>query len=138
MILQFLNIAAGFILAVPEFKNHFSTQKELFERISIYTASWKETFGLVTLAFGVIGLLVRLNLLPAFIPELGSSFPQAIPAILIGTVLALPKLERFPTLATHVRKLLPYTFPLGLLGVAVGIGSLLFGCVVPTLCRLPL
>lgn len=97
----------------------------------------KENIGLVVLVLGLIGLIDRLNLIAFFIPEFGSSYPQAFSAIVSGALLALPKLEHFPALATQIKKLTPYTFGLGLLSMAVGLGSLLFGCIMPLVCRVP-
>jgi hypothetical protein len=135
MILQIINILAGFLLALPGLKERGA--QEWLTTIEAKSAPWKDTLGLLTLVVGIIGLLDRIHLIPWFIPELGSSFPQAIPAILTGALLALPKLERYPVIAAQIKRFTPHVFPLGLLGVAVGLGSLLFGCVVPVFCRLP-
>lgn len=135
MLLQACNIIAGIILAAPGLKS--TGQRELWEKIESAAAPWQATFGLITLALGSIGLLVRLGILPAFLPDLGASFPQSLPAIIIGALLALPKLERFPAIAGAVKKLLPQSLPIGLIGVAAGLGSLLFGCFITVFCRVP-
>lgn len=135
MILQLANIASGAVLALPGCKAYLN--EETFLRLESALKPWRENIGLVMLVLGLIGLLDRLNILPFYIPEFGSSFPQALPALLTGALLALPKLERYPALAVHIHKLAPYALPLGLISIASGLGSLLFGCVVPTLCRLP-
>ncbi len=135
MILQIANIVAGFVLALPGLKNWGG--KESLEKIEANVQSMKENIGVITLVLSIIGLVDRMNLISFYIPNLGASYPQAIPAILTGALLALPKLERFPAVANQVKKLLPYTFGLGLLSVAVGLGSLLFGCIIPLFCRVP-
>lgn len=135
MLLQLCNIAAGLVLAAPELKRF--GQKELWEKIETSTASWKANLGFVALGLGTLGLLTRLDILPAFIPDLGASFPQSLPALVIGALLALPKLERSPTIAELVKKLLPQALPIGLIGVAAGLGSLLFGCFITVFCRVP-
>lgn len=135
MILQIANIVAGFVLALPGLKNWGG--KESLEKIEANVHSMKENIGLVTLVLGLIGLVDRTNIISFHIVDFGSSYPQALPTILTGALLALPKLERFPAIATQVKKLLPYTFGLGLLSMAVGLGSLLFGCIMPLFCRVP-
>lgn len=135
MILQLCNIAAGLVLAAPGLKE--LGQKELFEKIETASTPWKVQFGLITLGLGVIGLLVRVNILPSFLPDLGASFPQSLPAIAIGALLALPRLRAWGVVASFVGKLTPHALPLGLIGVAVGLGSLLFGCIITVVCRVP-
>lgn len=135
MILQVANIVAGFVLALPGLKDWGG--KESLEKIETRVHSMKENIGLVVLILGLIGLVDRLNLISFYIPEFGSSYPQALSAIVSGALLTLPKLERYPVIATQVKKLLPYTFGLGLLSISVGLGSLLFGCFITIFCRVP-
>jgi len=135
MILQIANIVSGVILAAPGLKEHGG--RAFLEKVEHETAPLRENIGVITLVFGIIGLIDRMNFISFYIPNFGSSYPQAIPAILTGALLALPKLERYPAIATQVKKLLPYTFGLGLISLASGLGSLLFGCIMPLVCHVP-
>lgn len=135
MILQVANIVAGFVLALPGLKDWGG--KEHLEKIETRVHSIKENIGLGVLILGLVGLVDRLNLISFFIPEFGSSYPQALSAIISGALLALPKLEGYPILSNQVKKLAPYTFGIGLLSISVGLGSLLFGCFITMFCRVP-
>lgn len=135
MILQLCNIVAGLVLAAPELKRF--GQPDLWEKIIVSTAPWKTGIGYAALGLGAIGLLTRLNILPAFIPDLGASFPQSLPALAIGALLLKEKLGQFPVLARPLQQLAAQTLPLGLAGVAAGLGSLLFGCFITVFCRVP-
>lgn len=135
MILQVANVVSGLILAAPGLKKYGA--QAFLEKVEHETAPLRENIGVITLVLGIIGLIDRMNFISFYIPNFGSSYPQAIPAILSGALLALPKLERYPAVATQVKKLLPYTFGLGLISLASGLGSLLFGCIVPIACHVP-
>lgn len=135
MILQVANIVAGFVLALPWLKDWGS--KEQLEKIETRVHSIKENIGLVVLILGIVGLVDRLNFVSFFIPEFGSSYPQALSAIISGSLLALPKLEDYPIISNQVKKLVSYTFGIGLLSISVGLGSLLFGCFITIFCHVP-
>lgn len=134
MLLQVLNIAMGFIAALPGLRERNWFKSDLEKK----TDSWKAYLGLVGLVFGVLGLLVRMDILPPFNYRLGASYPQTIPAILLGLLLAGTILDKYSFLRTITRKLAPHAFWLGILGIVVGLGSILFGCVLPVFCGTPL
>lgn len=135
MILQIANIVSGVILAAPGLKEHGG--QAFLEKVEHETAPLRENIGVITLVLGIIGLVDRMNFISFYIPNFGSSYPQAIPAILTGALLALPKLERYPALANQVKKFVPQSFGLGVTSIAVGVGSLLFGCIIPLVCHVP-
>jgi hypothetical protein len=119
MILQILNIVGGAIVAsekMPELKKS--------------VAPYEPRLGLVLIVIGLIGLLERLGIFNTGL-RLGSSFPQVIPLIAIGLLLAAPLLEKYPFLKKVTDALQPYSPWIGLAAIACGLGSLLFGCVFP-------
>jgi hypothetical protein len=66
--------------------------------------------------------------------RLGSSFPQALPAIAVGLVLGYPLLKQFGFLDGLVGMLSRYKTAIGFIAIACGLGSLLFGCISPIGC----
>ncbi len=82
MILQIANIVSGVVLAAPGLKEHGG--RALLEKIEHETAPLRENIGVITLVLGIIGLIDRMNFISFYIPNFGSSYPQAIPAILTG------------------------------------------------------
>lgn len=135
MIMQMLNIVAGSLLAAPQLKA-WGLEKAVL-RWEAWIGRFREQIGTVTLILGVLALIDRIGLVSLPIPEFGASFPQTLPAIGIGLLLAVRLVERYPALQNLVRPLLPHAVWIGLLGLAVGIGSLLFGCFIPQFCRGP-
>lgn len=133
MLLQVLNIIMGFIAALPGLR----TRKWFKSDLEKKTDGWKAYLGLVGLVLGILGLLVRMDILPPFTYRLGASYPQTIPAILLGLVLAASILDKYSFFRGIIRKLEPHAFWLGLLGIAVGLGSILFGCGLPVFCGVP-
>lgn len=134
MVLQVLNIVMGFIAALPGLRERKWFKSDLEKK----TDSWKAYLGLVGFVLGVLGLLVRMDILPPFTYRLGASYPQTIPAILLGLLLAGSILDKYGFFKAIIRKLEPHAFWLGILGIAVGVGSILFGCVLPVFCGVPL
>ncbi len=133
MVMQILNIVAGSLLAAPKLKE-WGIGK-VVDQWEAWIGGARETIGLVTLVLGLLALIDRLGVLNVPIPEFGSSFPQSLPAIAIGLLLATRFVEKYPTLQNIVRLLVPHSPWIGLIGMSVGIGSLLFGCFVPQFCR---
>ncbi len=131
MIIHVANIAAGALLAAPVLKKYGG---DAAERVLRAATPHLERIGLAHLALGGIALLDRSNIVGLYIGSLGASYPQALAAILIGALLASNLLERFPSIAPLIRALARHRVLLGGLGIAVGLGSLLFGCPWPLVC----
>ena len=122
MILQLINIVSGATLSVPQIKE-----------VATPYVTW---IGVLAFAVGILGLIERLLPLTFGLP-LGASFPQAIPAILVGLLLAGPRVHVIPY-GTDIQKALsPYATWIGYTAMASGVGSLLFGCVLPYVCMAP-
>lgn len=132
MIIQSANIVSGFILATPKLREFGA--KEFVDKLSDTLRPYQNTIGLTVLALGVLGLIARLGILSMGIPMFGASFPQSIPAILIGLIMSESHFVKYPAIHQHIVKLVPHKVSIGLLGMAVGIGSILFGCIVPIAC----
>lgn len=133
MVLQVLNIVMGFIAALPGLRERKWFKSDLEKK----TDSWKGYLGLAGLVLGVLGLLVRMDILPPFSYRLGASYPQTIPAIILGLLLAAPILNKHKFIRNIIDKLEPHAFWLGIIGIAVGLGSILFGCIFPVFCGVP-
>lgn len=132
MIIQIANIGAGFILAAPKVKEYVGRNEiEKFERL---IAPYRNRVGLIELGIGVVALMYRLGITNFHISDFGASFPQAIPAILMGAVIATGYFDKYPKAKEYINKLDKYHVELGFLGIAVGVGSLLFGCPWPLIC----
>ena len=134
MIMQIINIASGVVGASSSIKNvvtHTGVQSALDK-----TRPHEVWIGIVTVILGLLALVERLGFF-YFDLSLGSSFPQAIPAILLGLVLGAPYFEKFTFLKSIIATLMPYRQWLGFLAIACGLGSLLFGCVLLIVCTAP-
>ena len=86
--------------------------------------------GLALFVLGVVGLLERLGFFYLGI-DLGSSFPQALPAIFSGIVLGKAHFEKFTFMRSLIATLEAQKVPLGILTILCGLGSILFGCIAP-------
>lgn len=133
MIMQILNIVCGSLLAAPKLKEWGLGPAA--ERLEGWLGGVREKLGLALLVLGTLALIDRLGILDVPIPEFGASFPQALPALMLGLLLAAQFSEKYPVLGKFRRSLEPQAVWIGLLGVAVGLGSLLFGCFIPQFCR---
>ncbi len=132
MIIQIANIGAGFVLAAPKVKEYVG--KHEIERFLRVIAPYQNHVGLIELGIGIIALMTRAGITNFHISDFGASYPQAIPAILMGAVIATGFFDRYPKAKEYINKLEPYRTELGFLGIAVGVGSLMFGCVLPLVC----
>lgn len=132
MVIQVVNIAAGFLLAAPKIAEHrASTGADSAARL---LGPHQATIGYAALAFGVIALIERMGILYLGLPLFGSSYPQALPAIASGLVLAESDLSRFSWLRPVMDRLRRYASIIGVAAMLSGAGSLLFGCVLPVVC----
>jgi hypothetical protein len=127
MLIQTTNIIAGFLLAAPKLKELGG--REQVEAMHGKLLAFSGTIGIIELALGILALIERMGLAYFPIPMFGSSYPQALPAIAIGLILSAHLFEKYPAIRDFITKLKVYEISLGLLGVTVGLGSILFGCV---------
>jgi hypothetical protein len=127
MVIQITNIIAGFLLAAPKLKQFGGG--EHIETVYGKLAAFSGTIGVIELVLGVLALVERMGLAYFPIPMFGSSYPQALPAIAIGLILSVHLFEKYPAMRDFITKLKVEEVSLGILGIAVGLGSLLFGCV---------
>ena len=134
MLLQIINIGSGLVASSTLVKD--TLKNDEVSKALDSTHSYEKWIGVAVLAFGILGLIERLGIM-YFGIQLGSSFPQALPAIATGLVLGAPYLERFAFLHSTIKALTPYRSWLGLLAIACGLGSLLVGCVLPLVCTAP-
>lgn len=123
MIIQTANIVSGFLLAAPRIKEWGA--KEHIEKAESALNKFRGAIGLVELVLGFLALIERLGFVYFFIPSFGSSFPQAIPAIAIGAILSAHLFERFPAVHNIIAELKAYEIWIGIVGILVGLGSLL-------------
>ncbi len=129
MILQTLNIVGGVILASDKIGEAIG--KEKVAKIETAVAPYRSKIGIVIFILGILGLIERLSIVYFGIPNFGSSFPQTISAIVIGLLLGAPFFSKFPQVQTLTTKLTPYSSWIGIAAIAVGLGSMLFGCMSP-------
>lgn len=132
MVIQVVNIAAGFLLAAPKIAERGASAG--VDSAARLLGPHQATIGYAALAFGVIALVERMGILYLGLPMFGSSYPQALPAIASGLLLAESDLSRFAWLRPVMDRLRPYTSIIGIAAMLSGAGSLLFGCVLPVVC----
>ncbi len=134
MITQIVNIGGGVLLSSSLIKEKLNNQNvnNFFTNLTLHEAK----IGIVVLVLGLLALIERLGIVYFGLP-LGSSYPQAIPAILMGLILGEPLLSRYAVLKSIITSLVPHRTLIGILGVLCGLGSLLFGCILPVVCRTP-
>lgn len=124
MVLQVLNIASGAVTALPntDIKNKL--------------APFETRSGLALIVVGLIGLIERLGIFYTGLP-LGSSFPQVIPLLAIGLLMAAPVLEKYAFLKKIIDMLRPHKKWIGIIALVCGLGSILFGCIYPVCYPMP-
>lgn len=127
MVIQTTNIIAGFLLAAPKLKQFGGG--EHIEALHGKLLAFSGMIGVIELVLGVLALIERMGLAYFPIPSFGSSYPQALPAIAIGLILSAHLFEKYPIMRDFIMKLKVYEVSLGIFGIVVGLGSLLFGCV---------
>ncbi len=134
MIVQLVNIGGGMLLGSEYIKEKFHGENvdKLFNTLHPFEAR----IGVGVALLGSLALIERIGLLHFSLP-LGSSFPQAIPAIMTGLLLGAPILSRYHFLKYLIDQLVPHRTVIALLSIACGLGSLLFGCILPVVCGAP-
>ena len=131
MLIQLANIIGGVLLSAAFISQRLANKSadDTIRRIQLYEAE----IGVGVLICGILALIERLGIF-FFNIKLGSSFPQAIPAILVGIILGYPLLRQFGFLDGVVRALTPHRTLIGIIAFLCGLGSLLFGCISPIGC----
>ena len=131
MIIQIANIIGGLVLSSDFISKRLGSTAvdSFYKRALLYEAE----IGVGVLIIGLLALIERLGIF-YFNISLGSSFPQAIPALLVGVVLGEPLTRNLPGMARAADILAPYKGALGLVAILCGLGSLLFGCISPIGC----
>ncbi len=125
MIIQLANIISGFILAAPKIAEFGG--KNQIEKLQSSLLPYQKTIGIIELALGLFALIERVGIF--HIGNLGSSYPQAIPAILAGLILSEPVFHNSPKVTEIIGKLKPHGVWIGLWTIAAGIISIFFGCI---------
>jgi hypothetical protein len=126
MVLQTANIISGFLLAAPTLAGFGA--KEQVEKMHNVLLPFQSTIGIIELVLGILALIERMGIVWLHIPNFGSSYPQAIPAILVGLLLSAKFFESVPSVKEQIAKLAPYGGWIGIAAFASGLNSLLFGC----------
>lgn len=126
MVIQTVNVVAGFVLAAPKLKSFGGAEHitALEGRLNAFRG-W---IGVGTLALGIAALLERMMIVQLSIPSFGSSYPQALVAIAMGLILTENLFAKYPQFQGHIGRLKDHAEWIGLAGVAIGLGSILFGC----------
>ena len=130
MIIQIINILSGLVLSTPILKALAGTKgAEHIAGVETTLNSFRVVIGIAALVLGVVALIERLGIV--YVGSIGASFPQALAALACGVLLAPNLFQKFPAIQASIQKLAPYAAWVGIAGVAIGLGSLLFGCVSP-------
>ena len=134
MILQILNIAGGAVIASEKIAAIVGQERNAGIKEKI--APLEPPLGAALIIIGLVGLFERLGLFYLGF-NLGSSFPQVLPLIATGLVMAVPVLEKNASLKSTTVILRSYASWIGFVSIACGLGSLLFGCIYPICYPLP-
>lgn len=126
MILQLANIISGFILAAPMLAAWGG--RAFIDKALHALAPLTSAIGVVELVLGVLGFLERAGLLRFYIPHLGASYPQTIPAMLVGLILCASYFSKMSGMSAMIDKLKPYQEWIGVMAIVSGLNSILFGC----------
>ena len=126
MIIQIANIVSGTLLATPKIAEW--GQKDAAQKIEQTLAPYALWIGGAELILGLLALVERMGIIHVPIPEFGASYPQAIPAILVGLILCAGYLKQFKVLDDLIGKLQPYKEWLGVVAFIAELNSILFGC----------
>ena len=126
VVIQVANIVSGFMLAAPKLQEFGA--KEKIANIHAKLGRFTGIIGVIELILGVLALIERMGLAYFPVPDFGASYPQSLPAIAMGLILSGNIFAGFPAIQKFTSKLTKYAVPIGMTGIAVGLGSLLFGC----------
>ena len=126
MILPIVNIISGFLLGAPKIKEWFLKQQ--IEGMEKALMKFRIPIGVIVLLLGIVGILKRMSLAGLMYEwswHYGSSFPQAIIAIVIGLHLCADFFSRWPILHSRIIKFNKYREWIGILGILIGAGSII-------------
>lgn len=129
MIIQTANIVSGFLLAAPQLKT-FTKSEQLIGNINSVEstlAKWTKPLGIIELVLGVIALIERVSyssIVPYYY-NYGSSYPQAIIAILMGLLLASHLFEKKQFIREKINLIRPYSAVIGIIGILIGLFSII-------------
>ena len=126
MILPIANIISGFVLAAPKLKEWFGEKH--IERAHGALNKWRTLIGVIILVLGIVGLLKRASLAGLRYEwswHYGSSYPQAIIAIIMGVLLCASLFSKWPTFHSKIVEINKYSEWIGILGILVGASSVL-------------
>ena len=126
MIIQLTNIVAGALLAAPKVAEWGA--KDVAHTYERALAPYARVIGAIELGCGILALIERMGLIWLPIPNFGASYPQAIPAILVGLILCTGYFSNITVLQQLVEKMEPYKAWIGIAAFASGLNSILFGC----------
>ncbi len=126
MIMQLANITAGAILAAPKVAEWGA--KDAAGKFVHVLAPYAQIIGAIELGCGILALLERMGFIWLPIQSFGASYPQAIPAILVGLILAAGYMSNIASLKQLIEKIQPYKAWIGIAAFASGLNSILFGC----------
>jgi hypothetical protein len=130
MMFQILNVAGGALAAAPMIKKYIpAAAAQKVGEFEMRANSYRGVFGIILMALGFIGLLQRLDII--WLGVGGSSFPQSIALFLVGLSLAPHTFEKWPAVHAYAQKIEPYTEWVGVAAIAIGLGSMIFGCIAP-------
>lgn len=124
MIIQTANIISGFLLAAPELKKLGASEQ--IGKAETFLSSWSKPIGVIELILGVIALVERVTyatIVPFY--YYGSSYPQAIIAILMGLLLASHLFEKNQFVREKIVMLRPYSAVVGIIGILIGLFSII-------------
>jgi hypothetical protein len=125
MILPIANVVSGFVLSAPKLKEWFA--KKEVEGAEGALNKYRTPIGVIVLVLGIIGLLQRMTLAGFMYGWTWSygSFPQSIIAIVMGLLLTANFFSKWPAFHAGILKMNHYAEWLGILGIIIGIGSLI-------------
>ncbi len=127
MIIQIANIISGFLLAAPQLKTLVKNKQVVGNISSVEStlSKWSRPIGIIELVLGVIALIERVTyatIVPFY--YYGSSYPQALIAILIGLLLASHLFDKNQFIREKIVLLRPYSALVGILGILIGLFSI--------------
>jgi len=125
MLLQVMNIIAGFLLAAPKIMEFGA--KDIVKKAEKNLRPFEGLIGWVVLILGVVMLVQRMTLTSAlYWYYSGSSFTQAIPAILMGLILLGDFFKKQKGFERFIKDIEPFKIWIGFWGIAAGLFSILF------------
>ena len=121
MILPIVNVIAGFVLAAPKLKEWFA--KQHIEGVEGALNRFRAHIGFIVLLVGLVGLLKRMDVVIRYdwSWHYGSSFPQAIIAIVMGLLLCANFFSKWPAVHSKIMKLNKYSGWIGILGILLSL-----------------